>query len=158
MPIPTGVRTHTAARAGPGSPLSNTLEKQNRQPVELCLQPAPRTGNTVGARVGKGRQRAAPARPPTPGGTRAQQAGRQHLLRGPRAGAAPQPGPRGALAALRSSARLRRVRRNHRLPSRPASLPRPPRSDVRRLGAGYLWPGDSEFSLGRVLIAVPWDL
>lgn len=64
MPIPTGVRTHTAARAGPGSPLSNTLEKQNRQPVELCLQPAPRTGNTVGARVGKGRQRAAPARPP----------------------------------------------------------------------------------------------
>lgn len=65
---------------------------------------------------------------------------------------------RGALAALGSSPQLRRVRRNHRLPSRPASLPRPPRSDVRRLGAGYLWPGYSEFSLGRVLIAVPWDL
>lgn len=44
-------------------------------------------------------------------------------------------------------------------PSRPGLAPvRPPRSDVRRLGAGYLWQGYSEISLGRVLIAVSWDL
>lgn len=155
-------RAHAHARAcrpwdptqGPVAP-ANTLEKQNRLPV-LFLQ------SVAGRKAGKCRQKASQLGPRPTDTRETQEAGRLHLLRGPHGGRRSlQPAPR-LRARGRSPAPLSGlgcIQRNHRrLPAPPASRGRPPRSDVRRLGAGYLWQGYSEFSLGRVLIAVPWDL
>lgn len=91
---------------------------------ETKQQPAPRTGIKQG-RAGEEPAESRPARTPTPGGTRARPAGRRHLLRGPRAGAAPQPRtPRRA----RSSPLLARTppRPEKPPPPLPAGLPPPP--------------------------------
>lgn len=77
--------------------------------------------------------------------------GRPRRVLGP---AAPRPAARPPASPRPLRAEPSRARR---LPTETSPFPRAglapaysPRSDVRRLGAGYLWPGYSAFSLGRV--------
>lgn len=107
-----------------------------------------------------------PAVPWPPGREAGRRAGRPYSPRAAHgassAPAAPRPAARPPARRARSAlsrAELAVSRpRPRRSPWAGLAPARPPRSDVRRLGAGYLWPGYSAFSLGRVLIAVPWDL
>lgn len=96
---------------------------------------------------------------PTPRPEAERSPGRRTYSEAPMARRSPRsPDPRcAAPAAPAPRCVLRRAPEVPRLPARPAPV-RPPRSDVRRLGAAYLWQGSSAFSLGRVLIAAPWDL
>lgn len=121
---PTGRHTHWAAHAGPGSPLSSTLEKQNSSPWSFASSPLPAQGS-AGASGGRaGRKPPRPA--PTPGGTRARPTGRRHLLRGPRAGAAPQPGPGRARRSPLSAPRPDSAASGETTASRPGRPPSPP--------------------------------
>lgn len=127
---------------------ANTLEKQNRQPVEpLTFQSAFNTEDKVRGEKWSSAGRKLPQPDPQPTDRReTQQAGRPHLLRGPRGGRRsllPEPGrprARGRAPLLSPDSAAFTEITAAAPPGRP-SLPRPPRSDVRRLGAGYLWPG-----------------
>lgn len=159
---------------GPVAP-ANTLQKQNRQPAE---RPPLRSPFSTAKKAGLGgegcwrRSVEVPAesarRSARPAGAKRGRGRAAHLLRRPHGAAAAPRSPEAAApplpplppAAARpgSSGRPRAPRAGGAAPRPAGPRPRPPRSDVRRLGAGYLWQGYSECSLGRVLIAAPWDL
>lgn len=123
-------------------------------PFQHCKESG---GEKKSGGAGRKRPPPRPARPARRGADAGPRTYSEDPMARPPLPAAPKPPPPAA-ARPGSSGRPRAPRAGGAAPRPAGPRPRPPRSDVRRLGAGYLWQGYSECSLGRVLIAVPWDL
>lgn len=175
MPIQTDADPHanhtpprTDTHTGPGSPLKDrwllqtlggnktgSLRSGRRSRPLSALQR--KRGEKKSGGAGRKRPPPRPARPARRGADAGPRTYSEDPMARPPLPAAPKPPPPAA-ARPGSSGRPRAPRAGGAAPRPAGPRPRPPRSDVRRLGAGYLWQGYSECSLGRVLIAVPWDL